>query len=162
MNSAKHGGSMRKIIEVICCGFFLMTIATSCVANLPEETGPTGTLTISSLNPVESSSVDVNSNLFVSYAWDIQKYDASKKYAMQVWLYDTNTGSAFEAVTFEINSASGSNTANYGGRSFYNCFLGCVRKTALPFRVFFVLVYYPDSASNSSTTLVRTRQYIYN
>lgn len=153
---------MREKIQVICCGVILTVFAAGCVANLPEEDAPTGTLTISSINPTESLSVDQNSNLSVSYTWNIQKYDASKRYEMQVWLYDTNNDGTDRAITFEINSASGSTTSNYVGRTFYNCIFGCVRKTALPFRVFFTLVYYPDPNSTSPTTLARTRQYIYN
>jgi hypothetical protein len=128
--------------------------------DIPEV--PTATLTINSLSPTEQTSIDKNSSLSVTYSWQIEKYDASKRYAMQILLYDTNTESASMTNTFTLNSATGTTTSSYSGQTFYNCFFGCVRKAALPFRLYFTVEKLDTADAQFGTTLARTREYIYN
>lgn len=141
---------------IFLCAFLLC----SCVMDIPET--PTATLTISSLSPIESTSIDKNSSLSVAYSWQIEKYDASKRYAMQILLYDTNDETASMTSSFTLNTASGTTTSAYSGQTFYTCILGCVRKAALPFRLYFTIEKLESADAQYGTTLARTREYIYN
>ncbi len=153
---------MQRVMQKIFWTLLIAAVFFGCEARLPDANEPQGELSVSSISPAELSSVDQNSNLFVTYSWDIKNYNAKDRYEVEVWLYDTNRGGTDHAVDFELTGASGTITSNYSGRTFYNCILGCVRATALPFRVFYVLVYYPSTSPDTRITLARTRQYIYN
>ncbi len=131
-----------------------------CALSIPEV--PKADLTISATTPAELSNVDDNSTLSVSYSWKIENYDAAKRYVMQVLLYDTNQGSPEWAVAFDLNPASGTKTDSYSGRNFYNCILGCVRKAALPFRVYYTIEKLDSGNSHFGTTLARSKEYTYN
>lgn len=140
--------------------FLCAILLDGCVMDIPEV--PTATLTISSLSPAELTSIDKNSSLSVTYAWQIEKYDASKRYAMQILLYDTNTETASMTSSFTLNGAAGTATSAYSGQTFYNCILGCVRKAALPFRLYFTVEKLDTADAQYGTTLARTKEYIYN
>lgn len=149
-----------KNIGNFLAAFPCMIFLNGCVMDIPEV--PTATLTISSLSPTEQTSIDKNSSLSVTYSWQIEKYDASKRYAMQILLYDTNTESASLTSSFTLNGASGTATSAYSGQTFYTCILGCVRIAALPFRLYFTVEKLDTADAQYGTTLVRTREYIYN
>ena len=123
---------------------------------------PKADLTISTVSPAEKSNVDDNSNLSMNYSWNIEKYDSAKIYVMQILLYDTNTEAAYISTSFPLTAATGTRTDAYSGRTFYNCILGCVRKAALPFRVYFTIEQKENSNDDYGTTLARSREYIYN
>ena len=130
-----------------------------CMVDIPDV--PKAELKISSVSPAENSNVDDNSNLSVGYSWNIAKYDAAKTYVMQILLYDVNTERAYISTSFPLNAASGTRTDTYSGRTFYNCILGCVRKAALPFRVYFTVEQKDNVDADYGTTLARTREYTY-
>lgn len=130
------------------------------MVGMPEV--PKAELAISTVSPAEKSNVDDNSNLSVSYSWNIEKYDTAKIYVMQILLYDTNTERAYISTSFPLTAATGTRTDSYSGRTFYNCILGCVRKAALPFRVYFTIEQKENSSADYGTTLTRSREYIYN
>ncbi len=150
---------MQKRITALLAAVICALIS-GCAMEMPEV--PKADLVITALSPVENTSINQNSSLIVNYTWSIEKYDPSKKYKMQILLYDTNRSSAEMVKAFDINAAAGSASMGYSALEFYNCILGCVRKAALPFRLYFTIEQLSDSGSTYGTTLARSREYIYN
>lgn len=155
----KKGETVQNRITLFLVWLFCALVP-GCAMEMPEV--PKADLVITALSPVEYTSINQNSSLIVNYTWSIEKYDTGKKYRMQILLYDTNDSSAEMVKAFDINSASGSASMGYSALEFYNCFFGCVRKAALPFRLYFTIEQLNDSGSTYGTTLARSREYIYN
>lgn len=144
-----------KALSRLACFTFL-----GCAMEIPDV--PKASLTIGSVSPAEQANVNDTSTLSVTYSWNIANYDASKRYTMQILLYDTNKDMPFVATAFQLNAASGTRTDSYSGNTFYNCIFGCVRKAALPFRIYFTVEQTESTGGDYGTTLARTREYIYN
>lgn len=149
---------LKKVTARIIGCFFLLV--SGCAMEMPEV--PKADLVITALSPVENTSINQNSSLIVNYTWSIDKYDAGKTYRMQILLYDTNRSSAELVKVFDISTASGSASMGYSAMEFYNCILGCVRKAALPFRLYFTIERLDNAGASYGTTLARSREYIYN
>jgi len=142
---------------------FLFITAVCSLSNCSMEIPavPTATLTITAFTPAEQTAINDKSTLTANYSWSIPQYSLTNKYVMRILVYDTNTSEPYTAKDFEVITSHGSNSIQYSGAEFYTCIFSCVRKAALPFRVYYTLVESANSSSSSAITLTRSREHQY-
>ncbi|MES0491986.1 MAG: hypothetical protein ABUK01_18475 [Leptospirales bacterium] len=132
-----------------------------CGLNMEEKETSTVTstaiVTVNSLNPPEYSLIDNHTRIFFDLDYSIKNYDSNRTYEMVVYLYDTNSEVSYGVYIVPISTATGNINDSFSSIRFYNCIFSCVRRTALPFRMYFKI-----DDSNSAGAIGESREYNYN